>query len=71
MPREREGFHEQLEALYQRFGHDQGMIPILDAAAYVPADKRTLLGDKTFPYKKIGAKYMVPLVGFARWLVST
>ena len=68
MPREKEGFHEQLEALYELFGRDRAMIPLQEAAAYVGADKRTLMARRDFPLKKIGRCYRVPLVALARWL---
>ena len=68
MPRTSECFHEQLEALYQRFGRDRGMISLVDAAQYLDVDRRTLLTNKDFPVKKLGAAYKVPIIALARWL---
>ena len=69
MPREKEGFHEQLDALYERFGKEPALISLDKAADYVGVDKRTLLGDRSFPVKNIGRCYRVPLISLARWLV--
>jgi len=68
MPRTSECFHDQLEALYQRFGRDRGMISLLAAAQYLDVDQRTLLTNKDFPIKKLGNAYKVPIVPLARWL---
>ena len=68
MPREKEGFHEQLEAIYEHFGNEPALISLDKAAAYVGVDKRTLLEDRSFPVKNIGRCYRVPLVALARWL---
>ena len=61
-------FHEQLEALYERFGRDAGMLRLADVAAYLCVDRRTLLAAKGFPVRKIGKGYKVPVVGLARWM---
>lgn len=68
MPREKEGFHEQLEAVYEHFGKEPALIPLDKAAAYVGVDKRTLLEDRSFPVKTVGRSYRVSLVSLARWL---
>ena len=65
---ERPGYHEQLSELQKRFG-GSGTISLADAADYVGVDRRTLLRDRTFPVKKMGRAWRVPLVGFARWLL--
>lgn len=68
MPREKEGFHEQLEAIYEHFGKEPALISIEQAASYVGIDKRTLLEDRSFPVKSVGRCYRVALVALARWL---
>ena len=68
MPREKEGFHEQLEAIYEHFGKEPALISLDKAAAYVGVDKRTLLEDRSFPVKSVGRCYRVALVALARWL---
>ena len=54
-------------ALYERFGNAE-IISLAKAASYVGLDKRTLLKDKTFPAKRIGSRYFVPVRQFASWL---
>lgn len=68
MPREKEGFHDQLDAIYERFGKEPALISIEQAASYVGMDKRTLLEDRSFPVKTVGRYYKVSLIGLARWL---
>lgn len=65
---EKENFHENLEALYQRFGRDKAFIPLSHAAKYCGSDPRTLLADRTFPLKKLGRVYKISLIALARWL---
>lgn len=67
MPREKEGFRDQLESLVQRFPGREA-IGISDCVDILGFDRRVLLADRTFPARKIGGKYMVPLVALARWL---
>ena len=33
-------------------------------------DRMALLSDRDFPAKKVGRKYIVPLVPLARWMVT-
>lgn len=69
MPREKEGFHEQLEAIYEHFGKEPALVPLNKVAEYLGVDKRTLLDDESFPIKTFGRQcYRVPLVSLARWL---
>lgn len=67
---EKATFHDELERLYERFSRDCVFVHLSDAAKYCKMDPRTLLADKTFPYKKLGRKYQVPIVGLARWIAS-
>lgn len=70
MPREKEGFREQLEQLRERFPEREA-INIKEAAQIIGVCDRTLKEDKSFPAKKLGGKtgpYIVPLVGLARWM---
>lgn len=67
MPREKDGFREQLELL-------QGLFPgvaavdIKTCETLTGCERHTLMNDKTFPAKKVGGKYIVPLVALARWM---
>lgn len=64
---ERVGFHENLAALAEAFGRER-LIPLNRVAAYLGVDRRTLLRDASFPVKKVGNQYRVPIVNLARWL---
>lgn len=55
-----------LEELKQIF--DKPQITVQEAARYLRKDRRTLLADRTFPYKKRGNRYLVSLVALARWM---
>lgn len=70
VPREKEGFRDQLQNLMDRFPGRE-VIDLKEAAAMLEVCPRTLKVNKTFPAKKMGgktAKYIVPLVGLARWM---
>lgn len=67
MPREKEGFREQLQSLMERFPGKEA-VGLEACCEMLDTDRRILLKDKTFPAKKVGGKYMIPLVGLARWL---
>ena len=64
---EKATFHAQLTALREKFPEGE-LICLKDAAQYVGIDYRTLQGDRTFPMKKMGRKYMVSVINLARWL---
>lgn len=61
------GYKENLAELREAFGNE-ATIPIGRAAEYLKIDRRTLLHDKSFPVRKVGNQYRVPLVNLARWL---
>ncbi len=61
-------YHENLEQLYLHFGRDVPTVSLFRAAKYLHKDQRTLQADRTFPIRKIGKRYHVPLTGLARWL---
>ena len=70
MPREKEGFREQLQQLQERFPEREA-IDLKEVAPLLGVCTRTLKENKTFPAKKLGGKtgpYIVPLVGLARWM---
>ncbi len=70
MPREKEGFRDQLQRLMERYPGRE-VIYIQEAATLLGVCVRTLREDKTFPQKKTGGrtgKVLVPLVGLARWM---
>ena len=61
------GFDAVRADLDQRFG-GRPLIPIGEVADYLDVDRRTLIGDKKFPIRKVGNSYRVPLVALAKWL---
>ena len=69
MPRERECFREQLLALQQRV--EGAEVSSMDQSCkLLGVDRMALLSDRDFPAKKVGRKYIVPLVPLARWMVT-
>lgn len=69
MSRERECFREQLQALQQRFEGVE-VITLDQSCKLLGLDRMALLGDRDFPAKKVGKRYIVPLVPLARWMVT-
>ena len=71
MPREMEGYHEQLVRLSGRFPNREA-ISIKECCEVLPLDRRTIMEDKTFPAKRVSGKatgkYIIPLAPLARWL---
>jgi hypothetical protein len=72
MPREKEGFREQLAALMERYPGRE-VIDIKEAAEMLNVCVRTLREDQSFPSIKIGSKrgngpVRVSLVQLARWM---
>lgn len=67
MPRESEGFRDQLERLDRRFGGRE-VISIKEACELLDCCRETLLRDKTFPIKMCRRRYLVTLVALARWM---
>lgn len=67
MPRERECYRDNLANLRDRYPGKEA-ISLNEAAAYLGAKRERLLGDETFPWRKLGGQYIVVLVNFARWL---
>lgn len=74
MPREKEGFREQLARLDEIFPGKEA-IGICEVSKMLGVYRATLLHDKTFPARKIGetnkpmgGKYIVPKVALARWM---
>ena len=69
MPREREGFRDQLAALQQRFG-DQEVLTKDQCCKLLGVDWDALRNDRDFPAKRVGRKYIIPVVQLARWLAT-
>ena len=67
MSREKEDYRENLRLLREHFGQSE-LIPLVEAAKYCGRCARLLRSDKSFPLKKVGGRYFVAAVSFARWL---
>ena len=74
MPREKEGFREQLARLDEQFPGRE-TVNMVEASKITGLHRQTLLSDRTFPARKIGklaseygGAYIVPKVALARWL---
>lgn len=75
MPREKDGFREQLARLDEQFPGREAL-NLQEAIQITGLDRRTLLSDRGFPARRMGSavstggKYMVPKVALAKWLVG-
>jgi hypothetical protein len=71
MPREPDGYREQLEHLAERYPGKE-VLTIQEICAMFGCHRQTLLADPTFPAKRIGnkGKYYIPVVGLARWMMT-
>lgn len=74
MPKEKEGYREQLARLDELFPGKE-VLSMEEVRKMLHVDRRSLLRDKTFPAKKIGGyaqefkgKYVIPKVALARWM---
>jgi excisionase family DNA binding protein len=67
MPMEKEGFRDQLERLTTRF-EGREAITVDEVCELIGCHRDTLIRDKKFPKKKIGVRYVIPLVALARWM---
>ena len=67
MPREKELFRDNLERLRELFP-DVEVLTMDETCKLLRLDRRTLLQDKTCPAKKVGKKYIVPIVGLASYM---
>ena len=67
MPREREDFRDQLQALRERY-EGQEVLTLEQSEKLLYVDRMALLNDKTFPVKKVGRRYIIPIVPLARWM---
>lgn len=67
MPREREDFRDQLQALRDRY-EGQEVLTLEQSEELLCVDRMALLNDKTFPVKKVGRRYIIPIVPLARWM---
>lgn len=69
MPREKETYRDNLEALRERFPGRE-IISVPEAAGYLGVSKDRIFRDETFPKRALGKQTSVVLVNFARWLAG-
>lgn len=67
MPREREDFRDQLQALRERY-EGQEVLTLAQSCALLGLSRDALINDKDFPAKKVGKNYIIPIVPLARWM---
>lgn len=66
---EKATYHDHLTRLREVFPGCE-VISVPQAAKFCGCKPETLRGNKTFPMKKLGRYYRVPLINFARWLAG-
>lgn len=69
MPRERESFRDQLQVLQTKFP-GQEVLTMDQSCQLLGLDKDALIHDRDFPAKKVGRRYIIPMVPLARWMVT-
>lgn len=62
--REKEYFRDNLEMLSTKYQKD--VLTLKDVCEHLKADRRTAIAE--VPFKRLGAKYFIPITNFARWL---
>ncbi len=67
MPREHESFRDQLQSLREQFD-GQEVLTMDQSCKLLGLDRDALINDKAFPAKKVGKKYIIPIVPLARWM---
>lgn len=67
MTRERESFRDQLQSLRERYG-GQEVLTMDQSCTLLGLDRDALIHDTTFPAKKVGKRYIIPIVPLARWM---
>ena len=67
--RERAAVRAQLRSLRARVA-GQEVLTLDQSSKLLGLDRAALLGDKDFPAKKVGKKYIIPIVPLARWMAT-
>lgn len=63
---EKRDYRDNLERLSQKFTGE--LIPYLEACNYIGCTRKQMDRDKSFPKKRVGGRYYVPVVALAKWL---
>ena len=69
MARERESFRDQLQSLQAKFP-EQEVLTKDQACKLLGLDWDALVHNGGFPVKKVGKRYIIPIVPLARWMVT-
>ncbi len=69
MARERESFRDQLLVLQTKFP-EQEVLTKDQACKLLGLDWDALVHNADFPAKKVGKRYIIPMVPLARWMVT-
>nr|DAV81172.1 MAG TPA: excisionase [Caudoviricetes sp.]DAZ48340.1 MAG TPA: excisionase [Caudoviricetes sp.] len=69
MARERESFRDQLQSLQAKFP-EQEVLTKDQACKLLGLDWDALVHNAGFPAKKVGKRYIIPIVPLARWMVT-
>ena len=69
MARERESFRDQLQSLQAKFP-EQEVLTKDQACKLLGLDWDALVHKAGFPAKKVGKRYIIPIVPLARWMVT-
>lgn len=67
MPREHEMFRDQLQSLREQFA-GQEVLTMDQSCKLLGLDRDALIHDRDFSAKKVGKKYIIPIVSLARWM---
>ena len=60
----------QIEEIYEKIPGRPALISLTTAARIVGRRKEFLLADGTFPVKRMGRRWLVPVVALARWILG-
>lgn len=71
MPREPDGYRQQLELLTEQYP-GKTVLTIQEVCKMFGCGRHKLLADKTFPAKQVAGKgtYYIPIAGLARWMMT-
>ena len=67
MPREKEGYRDQLERLIELF-QGKETLTIKETCQLLNISRNRLMRDKAIPRKIVGKTYKIPIVALARYL---
>ena len=63
--REKEMYRDNLEMLKVKFP-EKDILTLKDVCNHLSVERRTAIS--SVPFKRLGAKYFIPITNFAKWL---